>query len=433
MGVRVHPCFEIPAPNQPIVLASEAATIRLRNEPVEAKVSVYVKSTPRPRVLFGVEVAQYFGLDVSLETEVTLMTTGVTVPCQILKGGMFSESPSIICVRPLQEITAGPLDLAVSQVVFVIPNFPDFLAHGIVRELPNGGWKREDEIRLQFFDWRVTIQSTSDIDERKAELDDGGFGITAVGVFERKDGHPFVWNDAVPHIEALRVFLSFVCGRWTGPMLPAGVDANGNDVWFRWSVPLVGEGFGVFTWFDAHRGMELSEIVPEFMTKWADPVWKEAFSYAIYWFVRANSAAAGSDGSLILSQAALEVLSWTYLVKHVGMSRSAFKAFKTAEAIREVLVRLGIPACIPPGLASLQTFVAGGGHPTDGVSAIVNIRNNLVHPEKGTSGLPVTEAWILAQRFIELILLRLCGFNGEHANRTVSPRWVGQVERVPWA
>jgi hypothetical protein len=279
----------------------------------------------------------------------------------------------------------------------------------------------------------VTIRSTTDIEERKTALaDDAGFAITALGVFERTDQQTFLWDDIAPHVEALRIFLSFACGRWTGPMLPAGIDASGERVWFRWDVPLVDEGLSVFTWFDTHHGKELSDIVPGFMAKWNDPLSKEAFSYAIYWFVRANSGAAGTDGSLILSQAALETLSWMHLVTISGMSRSKYKNLNAEEAIRELLTTMNIPLGVPAALRSLQTL-ANKRKIADGVSAIVAIRNDLVHAEKQTTIAPVTEAWVLAQRFIELVLLRLCGFNGEHANRINMSRWLGEVEKVPWA
>jgi hypothetical protein len=386
-------------------------------------------------VSFEIELPGYFGLDFSKELEVTLLSCGTTVSCQILNGKMFSNEPSSIWLRPDREITRGALDGPVSSIVFVVPNFPDFLAHGVIREFP-GGWTREDEIRLQFFEWNVTIQKTIDFDDSKALLaEKGTFAVNAVGVFERIDGRAFTWHEAAPHLEALRVFLSFACGRWTGPMVPAGVGPNGERVWFRWSVPLIDDGFAVFTWFDIHHGTALTDIAPEFMAKWHDPLWNKAFSYAIYWFVRANLAVAGSDGSLILSQAALEMLSWTYLVRSSGISRTQFKALHTEGAIRELLKALGIPSGVPASLSSLQAFATSGVStgPTDGVGAVVAVRNNLVHPEKTPGALPVTEAWMLAQRFVELVLLRLCGFNGDHANRTVSPRWVGQVERVPWA
>ena len=140
----------------------------------------------------------------------------------------------------------------------------------------------------------------------------------------------------------------------------------------------------------------------------------------------------GADGSLILSQAALEILSWTYLVKSSGMSRSKFKSLDTAEAVRELLIALSIPTNVPATLGPLQ-ILASTCTPADAVSAIVAVRNGLVHPERAATAPPITEAWMLAQRFVELVLLRLCGFNGDHANRTNTPRWIGQVERVPWA
>jgi hypothetical protein len=395
---------------------------------LEADVIATVTTVPRPFVTFEIDLPPLFGFNLADEAHVTLLSTGTEIPCRILKGQMISTSPSTISLRPLDEVTRGALDAPVPKIVFAIPNFPDFIAHAVIHHLPNGGGRREDEIRLPFLDWIVTIRKTSDIAEREERLgDEGGFGITAVGVMEKQDGRSFRWADAEPLMEPLRVFLSFVCGRWTGPMLPAGIGATGEIVWFRWSVPLAAQGFSVFTWFDTHRGMTLSDIFPAFVTKCNDPLWKETISCAIYWFVRANSAAAGTDGSLILSQAALEILSWTCLVKSSGMSKSKFKGLPAAESIRQLLVAMGIPATIPSSLSLLQGVSA------DGPGAIAAVRNNLVHPEKDATVLPATEAWTLAQRYIELVLLRLCGFNGEHANRTVSPRWVGQVERVPWA
>jgi hypothetical protein len=215
-------------------------------------------------------------------------------------------------------------------------------------------------------------------------------------------------------------------------MLPAGVNSADEPVWFRWSVPLVDQGLFAVTWFDNHHGTVLTDLAPGFMAKWNDPLWKEAFSYAIYWFVRANSAAAGADGSLILSQAALETLSWTYLVSISGMSRTKFKSLTAAEAIRQLLTTLSIPSVVPAALASLQ-ILASTCIPADGVSAVVAVRNGLAHPEKHKTVMPVIEAWTLGQRFVELVILRLCAFNGEHANRTNMVRWVGQVERLPWA
>lgn len=425
--------FALPQPNTPLKLSEEPASIRLGRESLQGTASAVIRALPRPRVTLDVEVSSYFGLDISKKVEVTLASSPKPLPCAVANGKLFSETPSTIRLRPLEEVSRGALDMPVSEIIFSVPNFPEFLGHGVIETLPLGGWRRVDELRLTISDWRVTIRNTPDINEQKIALsENGGFGITAVGIMERSDHHTFTWEEAAPQLETLRVFLSFACGRWTGPMLPIGLDENGARIWERWSVPrLLDDAFIVMTWFDVHHGATLSDIMPGFLVKWSDALWKETISYAIYWFVRANSPRAGADASLILSQAALEMLSWTYLVKSTStISRSQFKKQNAETNIRTLLAALGIPVVIPSSLSELDAEAARRGW-CDGVQAITSIRNDLVHPEKGAPA-PVTEAWVLGQRFLELVLLRLFDFHGEHANRTIETRWVGTVERVPW-
>ena len=197
----MHPFIEIPPPNQPILLGKEPARIRLRQNTLEGSLTARVTTVPRPKVTFEIEVPPFFGLDISQEAQVTLLSTGGDIPCRILKGPMFSEVSSTIRIQPLAEIAQGSPHAPIARLVFAIPNFPDFLAHGSVRKLPNGGGIREDEIRLPFSGWTVTIKTTADIAERKEILgEDGGFSITSIGVLEKADGRQFTWDDAEPHI-----------------------------------------------------------------------------------------------------------------------------------------------------------------------------------------------------------------------------------------
>ncbi len=75
--------------------------------------------------------------------------------------------------------------MLVKQIVFAVPNLPDFLAHTFIHKSPEGGGVREDEIRLASSGWRATIRKMTDIAERKELLsEEGGFGITAIGLLE---------------------------------------------------------------------------------------------------------------------------------------------------------------------------------------------------------------------------------------------------------
>jgi hypothetical protein len=52
---------------------------------------------------------------------------------------------------------------------------------------------------------------------------------------------------------------------------------------------------------------------------------------------------------------------------------------------------------------------------------MVTAGDDLVHPEERAELLPATGEWTLAQRYIELTLLKPSGFTGEHTNWTTSP------------
>ena len=352
--------------------------------------------------------------------------------CRVFSAPLFFVNPSRARFWPSGDVVIGAPKSQIHRVLFALPNFPDFIATGTMRP-SNGGWTRHDEIELKLDPWRVTISNTPDVKDRVVFLrENGGYAITAIGELSRSDGLDFTFSEADSFLEALRVFLSFACGRWTGPILQTGVDASGRRVCQRWALPLIDPGISVNTWFDVHHGQCLAEILPGFIKRWNNPVWKQAISQAIYWFVRANHNAAGADGSLILSQAALESLSWTYLVKDTAiLNRQAFKRLRAAGAMRKLLLELHIPASVPDTLTCLQHEVAARQW-QDGSGAIAAIRNNLVHPEKRGAVGPIAECWVLAQRLLELSLLRLFDFHGVHGNRTILPRWAGQVELVPW-
>ena len=99
---------------------------------------------------------------------------------------------------------------------------------------------------------------------------------------------------------------------------------------------------------------------------------------------------------------------------------------------QRALLALEIPADLPDRLKALHG--RRGKKWSDGPDAVTGVRNALVHPSEKDE-LPegaYFEAWQLSMWFLDLVLLRLCGYAGEYANRLALSRWVGQVEPVPW-
>lgn len=69
---------------------------------------------------------------------------------------------------------------------------------------------------------------------------------------------------------------------------------------------------------------------------------------------------------------------------------------------------------------------------------IFDVRNDLVHPPRRLSDPEwptsdeLLEAWQLATWYLELVILRVLGYNGEYVNRLQLHGWAGQTEQVPW-
>jgi hypothetical protein len=189
------------------------------------------------------------------------------------------------------------------------------------------------------------------------------------------------------------------------------------------------------SWVDEHHGGPILELFQPFCQKLADETWKDALSHVVYWFQRAKTDSAGADGGCILLQASLERFSWHLLVlEQKLLSEGAFNKLSAAGRLRLMLDSLAIPTAIPPGLQQLGTYAQPKN--LDGPEVLTFIRNRLVHPPKPTAvreKVPYYEAYCLAKWYLELAVLSVCGYKGEYSNRTRLRRWVGQVERVPWA
>jgi len=152
-------------------------------------------------------------------------------------------------------------------------------------------------------------------------------------------------------------------------------------------------------------------------------------------YVEANGPVT-SDTSLVLAQAALELIAWVMFVEDLKTrGKKDFDGAKGSDRLRELLDWMNMPHSIPPSLQELRA-AASRLDLDDGPHAITEFRNALIHPpRRDILDAPTMGARIELQQlsllYLELALLRLIGFHGEYANRLGS-RLVGDVEAVPW-
>lgn len=448
-GPIISPLYSQEEPSATIDLGSVSVEFEYGGETYTEQARVSMRFVPDDRLLFNVGNKDSRPRDKAPKALATggddwdgklkLLDRNVTLDVFVIgrSSGAFTLTPRSSCV------TVTPPAEALVECVFHLFNFPDFFGpedYAITTgQPPHQGWIRCGRVVLKADGWTVTIAGTDGTQDRsKALRNNGGFIITHMGRVERDDHSPFSSEQVEDLLWCLHRFLSFTLGRWAGLALPIGLDQAGKRVFEQWGLPwaVSGPWNGSLSWFDRNHSELLPAAFPGFMTLWKDETWGQAIRKVVYWYMRANEGGAGSgvDTGLILSQVALEHLAWTYCVRDRKMvSAAAFsrRGLSASDRLRLLLSGLGVPAAIPDCLRALRS--RPGKAWDDGPDAITSIRNALVHPRENAK-LPdgaYREAWQLSMWFLDMTLLRLCGYNGTYGNR-LRQRYSGHVEPVPW-
>ena len=310
-------------------------------------------------------------------------------------------------------------------VEFGVLNFPKFLGKQFKVTRKNGkSQHRVDYIQIHADPWLIEVTEAPDLSEIKQELDmTGGYAITHTGTIERSDSADFPVADVERLLHGLSLFLSFARGAYCGLTLVKGKSRDGRAAWERWGADRVTGWFDPPSWFDRHHSQLLANVFPGFWRRYQER--EEELRTVTTLYLDSNlgrSHGVGLDGGLILTQAALERMAHKEAGKPGKRIAKALRKSGISEKARP------IPPDSCPELARLATE-HGWQH---GPHALVDIRNNVVHPKQKygkISDKAYYEAWNLGQWYLELMLLRRFEASGEYRNR-LTQKWVGEVEHL---
>jgi hypothetical protein len=442
--VPIAPVYAQSEPNQPVELGVVAVEYKHQEAEYQDSATVRMRFLPSNRLEFVCPLASKspllpFALLTDKGDDIDLGLTGRGVRVMTFFGG--TNDSGLLLLPRYSGFQARQPSTTIASAVAHLFNFPDFFGpEDYLLKVGERGWMRCGQVNLTADGWSVTIaafrESNALIKQLAAK---GGYVITHAVRISREDAGTFSSEQFDELLTCLHYFLSFALGRWAGVALPVGYDAEGNIVHEEWGTRSVADGKwnGSTSWFDAHHPELLREVFPGFMTLWKNPVWREPLMHSIYWYLGAcdRRVGIGVDAGLILAQTALELLAWTHCVLDRKLvSQKAFTPSKldASDKVRMLVTSLDIPAKIPAELTGLK------GRPgkkwDDALDALTGVRNSLVHPDNKSTTHENTyyDAWRLALWYIDLIILKLCGHNGNYANRLVA-RFVGEVESVPWS
>ncbi len=322
------------------------------------------------------------------------------------------------------------------RIIFHLFNFVDFIGSDSSIKTQGDSRKRISHINLSWNLYQIKIESLFSTKESIEILKhEGGYRLTQVGNIEKSDGSSFSDEEQKDLLEGLRYFISFAKGSWCSPVCPVGLNASDEKVWYSLNSPDK-QWQSHSSWFDSQHASDLEELFPLFMDTWKKENWKSTIKEILYWYLNANDPSRGVDAGLILSQAALERLSFEYVVNEKKLlSSKGFKDIWASDKFRVLFSSLDIPLEIPLALTNL-TQSSNSNNWSDAPYALTQIRNSLIHPEHKKHGQISTdlfiESWNLSLWYLEMAILAICGYSGTYANRLTDQRWVGSVENVPW-
>lgn len=421
----LSPMYSFEDVNAPVSLAkSEPVVVAIGNgEEYKGTADVNLVFLPQHRLeivaSFALPIEKFFesNLDDCLvkfpsrkaEVRVFAVQTSLEITTFIAKEGRFRHENETV--------------LDTKKTVFHLINFVGFNSSDSRTVDTENPHRRLPFIVLKAEEWNIEISyAESDAEQVKKLEDLGGYFVTHIGVLKRHDGGLYDQETALEVLSGLQHFLSFSSGFWTCPALPVGLGDADEVMWRHWSVQQVDSyrHRRANNWYAKKQGEQLQECFQGFLSLYNTQEMGRNLQEALYWYLRANHDSSGIDAGIILSQAALELLSYGHCVEGEGLvTKDGFKSLRASGQIRLLLRALELSVELQLACPEMHKLSKEFNW-IDAPLALTEIRNALIHPERDKRSKfqdSYVECWQLNLWYLETIILRLIGFKGEYYNR----------------
>ena len=424
----------------------------LKNNTAEIKVEgkIYFGWFPRPGLYFSGEVIaessmndlpynierECIGKEYELFVEDLVFGKGLILNTNTnTKFGSNTIKNTIIKGKFLQQAVYGDKTIPVKKIVFSIPNFRRYLGSLVKYRGDNSTGSSMNRLMLENGDYIISIDKCLDFDAKLKSLNqDGGYIITHNGELKIKKGSLRL-DETHDLFHCLNTFITFLNGRRTAVVFLQGVYED-DIVWTDYSNKIIDPYKNVQSWLQKFSTDGVNELWQSFSSLWKDS--KDFLIFVIHWYVEANNYSGFTEGSIILTQTALELLYnwWIIEQKKLIVGKDSEK-LSASNKIRLLLSQLNISHEAPVKFTQLQEFIKSNDNIIDAPDAIVQIRNAIVHSQeekrKKLSAINPSakhEALDLSIWYIELAILRILNYENKYINRCSEIN--NNVEFVPW-
>lgn len=359
----------------------------------------------------------------------------VKVTTALIQGSHGLEKlDELVISGKLDELVAIGSSRGIAYLIFHIVNFHDYSGEHVHNSSGSGYWR--GRLLLEADGWRVTIDSLEPkIREElmKSLKDDGGYAITHIAKLERIDAQELVLEEALNVLNGLSYFLAFVRGIWIGPLFPVGFDSGNNLLWEQWTFYPASPYKEVASWFPLQEPEQLTIAFVGFMKRWTDSNWREPLKLAIHWYIESNLQAGAVEGSVIMTQAAFELL-YERLLGFPSRKITGDKKLEKLFVNANLPLNLTDQFCDQSSLRNLIVFATEKNISIP--KAITEIRNRITHPQYKNETFEIhpadlrQEVWRVGLWYLELVLLDLFEYQGTYKNR-LKFTWEGDYDKSP--
>lgn len=321
------------------------------------------------------------------------------------------------------------------SVVFYITNFYFFNIDNIYDwekneegnfvEVTKEGWdllSSHGQFVFEYKNWKIilgTFDETYDLVEQLKEK--GGYGLTHICKINKLDNNFFSLDEVYEIINAFSYYLSFARGLWVAPMLVSGFNEEGEQILQEWKNSTIQADSWKYgnSWLCNYiDNTEIVHTFPGFMEKWEDEIWSDVIKNCIQWFIESLHYNRADNTSIILCQAGLEKLAWTYLKSNDCISGDGFNRLKFEDKIKLVIKFLNIPILSLdnyPYLQNIAKVKKANGQEKDSLQLLGEVRNSIIHPQIKNKSFELSqeaiyETALIANSYLYYGLLKIIGY-----------------------
>jgi len=421
----INPSTPFEKPNQKIKIYQGEFKIKTTNEEIIfngsleyrwfPNVGVYIDGTTKPDSKL-IQKLKNDNLDVVIDNHTFGRDLGIIeFSNRRIQGFIFS--PSVL----------GDRSISVNKVLFAIPNLIDLTPNSRI-ELSDENFKIIIEKRLNFENYQKQLKNF------------GGYLLLYFGELTSNRNKPIDFSTSENILGELSLFITFINSRRVSILFRKG-QFEKDILWQDFTHYENATYQNVFGWVVPTETDKLNILWGNFRSIYSSQDGKDFLQNVIQWYIDSMNSFSNVIGGIITAQTALELLfNWLVIEKKKMIIGKDAENINASNKLRLLLAVINVNSETPHKFADLKKYIDDNSNINDALEAIVSIRNAAVHAQKEKRKKLAEinietklQALKLSQKYIELAILYILGYNGNFFDRTFNSVYkIECIQPVPW-